>query len=1411
MPKIPSKSRLAFIRVKMKKTFTLVLLLCVAIGTFAAPRTVDQARREASSFLLSGSSSGAKRLAANTSLSLAHVVSQKTNTAPAAYVFQSGVDNGFVIVSADDACTEILGYSANGRFDADNIPANLQTWLQHYAEEVEWAAQQPQTPLVRRAKVKMPSAAGSAVSPLLNGIQWNQDAPFNNSCPIDSDNKRSVTGCVATAAAQIMAFWHHPTQGTGSHSYTWTRSNGSTRTVSADFGATTYDWNNMLASYAGSYTTAQANAVATLMFHAGVACEMEYTSEESGAFSEHMLIAMHDYFGYDRAMTCYNADYEGYAVLAEKIQEELEAGHPVMMGGSTTRKEGHCFVCEGSDGNGRFYFNWGWGGSCDGYYQLSALEPATQGIGGASSGLAFTVGVTAYTGIQPDQGGVAAPVKIGAKSVTMDNAAVVTKTTQLDFSLDTVSNIGMTSWRGNLVMAIYDKNDNYVGKIQNTKTYNLDPVYFYTTLSVSGTLPSSLADGRYVLVPAYTVSGSSAVNPLLIKSGMKQFPFIIKGNVVNFNVSADIDQEAQYTIVFKGNSTDSDSGTQLTTDNSTLNSFVDSSDITISSYECGYIYLARRSYGGLKFGSSSKDGYLTLNLAQEIIVDSINIEIGGYNDTERSFILQGTTLTNIRKASSGFETRTVHLGGARLNTISLQSTKRAYVKSLTIYTTDVEKAQASFDFTSGSARDYTSFGNGTNVTVFLFTDDYVEDNSTYAALTGTSLTLDLGTLNPHSIVGTYVLGENSTYTPGLLNTAYSYSYLTYGDEKYAIESGVVSIINNNRNQFEFLYDLQVADGKSYTGNVVMPISSVPLYTGNNSTRLSWQYEPIVAWDVNQANTEIATLPQNTPTIHTYLVEGIITRIDGISGNVAQFYVSQDGTTNQQLYCYNARYLNNVPFVGGEIAVGDTVVMFAKLENYNGTYELMGYVFQHRPYIDFKPYNLVVEQSLGIFEFSWDCDAKPNWYELAMTRVSDDSTHTIYTNDKFYIFRYAGGVEEFSWRVRSVDAELNPLSDWADGENFFSLSCPYQPFNLQATTVDGHNYLFSWSADSIAASYTVVITYVGETDSYAQLIVNEPMAAMDFAISGNYSWEVYAFDADENQVGYNVGYSFAVNDSTDYSIKNLSAITNGLTISAIWESPAPIFDVRVLNANEDQIYRQICYSNSMQYTAPATGTYYVFVRPVNAEYTYYLDAWKYTTVIVSSSTPSTASYQLTLRAMTGGTIVTGTSRTYAYGSVVDIEAAPNPGYRFLRWSDNNTNARRSVVVTQDLSLTAYFYEVETATLTINSAAGGYVSLAAGAYVYEKDATEILFAIADPDYEFAYWLIAGQTVPTVTNPLLVTLSTDVTVTPVFVLKNVETAVEKVPDSIRPKTIKCIIDNQVVIVSGEHAYNMLGQKIR
>lgn len=1194
----------------MKKILSFLLLLSVVVNVNANPRSVDEARMEARGFLVSAQSSRTNRVAANPSLSLVHTIAQKTSVAPAAYVFQSGADQGFVIVSAEDACTSILGYAENGHFDADHIPANLQIWLQHYAEEIEWAANHPEAVTASSTM----QTSGRAVSPLLGNIKWGQDAPFNNLCPIDSDNRRSVTGCVATAAAQIMRYWQYPTQGTGSLSYEWKRTNGSTATVSANFGATTYDWSNMRPSYAGSYTTAEANAVATLMYHAGVACEMDYSSQSSGANSATMCKAMQTYFGYDAAMSCYNADYEGYAVLAEKIQEELEANRPVMIGGATPQNEGHCFVCEGSDGNGNFYINWGWDGSCDGYYPLSALAPSNQGTGGASSGMAFTVRVTAYTGIQPNQGGTPTPSKMGAKSVKRTSAKVTTKTSQISFSLEDLQNIGMSDWQGYILMAVYDSNGTFVDYISDLEENDLPSAYYWSTFNVVGNL-SDLADGQYVLRPAYTISGSSGIHLLPIQNGPDEFTFTVSGNVVNFAGEA-IDQEAQYTIIFKDSDTSSDSGTQLTTANSTKNQIIQQSDIAISSYTCGYIYQARDNYG-LKFGSSSKDGFLTLNLGQEIIVDSINIEIGGYSASENNFILQGTTLSGLRAASAGFETRTVKLGGARLSSLTLQSTKRAYVKSLTIYTTDVETEQANFDFTRAWARCYYS-NYGT--ILYLRTNEYVLDNDG-VVINGTLLALDFGTENPYSIVGTYVLGEGA-YAPGVLHK--DYSYLSYGGGLYYVENGVVTVTNNNKNQYEILYNIQCEDGKSYTGTITKPISDILLYDGNsNTTTLNWEYEPVVAWNCDRANAEIATLPVNAPTIHTYLVKGVISQINSIgTSNVAQFYISQDGTTSHQIYCYNARYLNNAIFTGGEIAVGDTVVMYAKLENYNGTPELMGYVFKHYPYIDparYTPHDLAVIVADGELYFSWECELGRQ-FELEVTRLADSAVWVFDCNENKDTLYVSGASNEFAWRVRTVDENGNPLSEWVSGENFTYVKNPYEPSNLQYATTDGHNFMFTWEMDAPADHYLLYF-WIGE-DRYAVDTVYGTMATKDFALVNTYSWAVVACDADNNILKYTYGDDFTVTSVPDYSIKNLTAVSNGLTISATWDSPAPVFRVDIDNANNTTLYSDLITDNNIQYTVTTPGTYYVWVRAVNAEQTYYLTEWAYTTVVVTASGSTT---------------------------------------------------------------------------------------------------------------------------------------------------------------------------------------------
>lgn len=331
---------------------------------------------------------------------------------------KSGI--GFVIVSADIRMRDILGFSLTESFDETNMPIQIKAWLQQYTDEMLSLELTNSVNLVESTEesytIQEPSFSSlpirtEGVSPLLGNIQWNQSAPYNNKCPIDTDGERSVTGCVATAMAQVMKYHNYPVRGTGSVNYTTSTNKLS---VSVSFGET-YDWGNMLDSYKGSYTTTQANAVATLMYHCGASTNMDYTSNSSGTQQDKIRTALYNYFGYDSDMahvTKSNYTEEDWNTL---LVTELNANRPVNYAGSQGLS-GHSFVFDGytmRDGINVPYYhvNWGWAGLCDGYYLTSSLAPSTTGIGGGYGD--YSNGQQMVIGIKPEDNTYSTPVLDG--------------------------------------------------------------------------------------------------------------------------------------------------------------------------------------------------------------------------------------------------------------------------------------------------------------------------------------------------------------------------------------------------------------------------------------------------------------------------------------------------------------------------------------------------------------------------------------------------------------------------------------------------------------------------------------------------------------------------------------------------------------------------------------------------------------------------------------------------------------------------------------------------------------------------------------------------------------------------------------------------------------------------------------
>ena len=431
----------------MKKTLFLLLCIGMYVSMYANERSLSDATAIASQFAESSPlmRKTAREPQQNDALQLVYTANKfsvsevtlkqgkRTKKAssvmtqtPAFYVFNRANDGGFIIVSADDYTYDVLAYSDQGSFDAEQINPNFAFWLYRLQEQISLADE-------TNAVDKKIVTATTAISPLLvnasgQEIKWDQLTPYNNSCPTDQrDNSKSYTGCVATAMAQIMYKWQWPTQGKGSKTYTWydCLNNSCSRykevSLSANFGATTYDWANMRATYGSSYTTAQANAVATLMYHCGVACEMGYGGDAtggSGAYTDMMGRGAVDYLRYKvskfvSTLSQQEYEYDEYegeyypaafepkeysvsiATLTSYFNADLEAGRPILIGGTTSDEEGHEFVCDGRDTKGYFHINWGWSGDANCYCQLSALRPTGESY-------SFSADIDALIGLEPN-------------------------------------------------------------------------------------------------------------------------------------------------------------------------------------------------------------------------------------------------------------------------------------------------------------------------------------------------------------------------------------------------------------------------------------------------------------------------------------------------------------------------------------------------------------------------------------------------------------------------------------------------------------------------------------------------------------------------------------------------------------------------------------------------------------------------------------------------------------------------------------------------------------------------------------------------------------------------------------------------------------------------------------------------
>ena len=373
------------------KFFLAWLFLFLGITeTFAGPRDFMQAQKIAQQKAATlGASISEQNIQQARARSRGGVTPQQTTPY---YIFNFNDSTGYAIVGGDDRMPAIVGYSDKSTLNPDNLPVNLKSFLAAYKATVE-SVEKGDTAAVKNVKAAMKREAGSytPIAPLLGGIEWSQNAPFNNLCPKYDGKYNAVTGCVATAMAQIMRYWKYPSSLLeGIPAYVSQSYNIPIDSIPNGIG---YDWDNMPEKYNGDFTNNQAFAVATLMQHIGASVKMDY-GPESGAYDKDVIPALTHYFGYDKdiikMLDRTNFEWEDWNKI---LQDELGKKRPIYYCGHSFIG-GHAFVCDGMDSDGYYHINWGWGGKSNDYFDITILNP--------NNGIGFNESNSAILGIVPN-------------------------------------------------------------------------------------------------------------------------------------------------------------------------------------------------------------------------------------------------------------------------------------------------------------------------------------------------------------------------------------------------------------------------------------------------------------------------------------------------------------------------------------------------------------------------------------------------------------------------------------------------------------------------------------------------------------------------------------------------------------------------------------------------------------------------------------------------------------------------------------------------------------------------------------------------------------------------------------------------------------------------------------------------
>ncbi len=508
----------------MKKYLFSLFIALIALPSIAAIRTEPQAAAMAAAYFTSDNPSPqiAKAPSQAVPVCLVRTIDFAQQSTPAIYIYEQEQSSRCVFIAATDKLDRILGYTDEPLppysstpllpYSSTPLPPPLELWLQSYADEIALLE-------LGEGTIHQLTPGRTPIEPFMkdenkNLIQWNQKTPYNLFCPY-LDGAQTATGCVATALAQIMRYYRYPERPTGQKSYEWDKGE---KTLSINYDTVpAYDWANMKNKQSNYTTTTQKRAVARLMRDVGYSVEMNY-GPSSGATTSNCLTALPTYFGYSTdifmvgALSLPTQEYE------DLVYSSLKKKHPLLLTGTKINGGAHAFVCDGADDKGYFHINWGWGGSYDGYFDLSILDSKGTGTGGSTAAGGYCAHRSAVFNILPptEHDIVTKPTNlhpIAADSITI-STSILQKNETLTVYVGKIVNTQGEPWTG--YYGVLLSGDNMTSRYWmggQSSTSNFKPGYLLSKtadITYASLVKYCTKPGVYYLKPSYKAKTDGA-------------------------------------------------------------------------------------------------------------------------------------------------------------------------------------------------------------------------------------------------------------------------------------------------------------------------------------------------------------------------------------------------------------------------------------------------------------------------------------------------------------------------------------------------------------------------------------------------------------------------------------------------------------------------------------------------------------------------------------------------------------------------------------------------------------------------------------------------------------------------------------------------------------------------------------